>query len=165
MLARRTLLLFLLPFLLAAKTDRYEQVSPADRAVLHSGLERYVQDQITANWSDLFEIKIPGYAIQTDYDDLSGKTPLLSKEDFVATMSEGVSNGSRPVLQSFDLRSITPMKGGYEIRACSKAQRESFHFQGIVKFTAYISDGRVQFGSWVFVVSMPHSCSQKEDSE
>jgi hypothetical protein len=158
-------LLILLPFLFAARTDVYQQVGSADRQPLKQGVERYTQDQIKRNWSDLFEIKIPGYAIDADYDDLSGKTPVHSKKDFVDAMDERVSNGSLPFMQSFDLTSITPVKGGYEVRGCSKAQRESFHFKGIVKFTAYVSDGQVRFGSWMFVYSMPHSCSQTSDSE
>jgi hypothetical protein len=165
MLARRILPLIFLPFLLAAKTDLYQQVAPADRPLLKAGLDRYVQDEIKRNWSDLFEIKFAGYAISADYDDLSGKAPALSKKDFVDVMEEQVSNGSRPFMQSFDLVSITPVKGGYEVRGCSRAQRESFHFKGILKFTAYVSDGQVNFGGWNFIHSMPHSCSQKADSE
>jgi hypothetical protein len=77
------------------------------------------------------------------------KEPALSREAFVDAMEESISNGSRPVMQSFNLVSITPVKGGYEVRACSNAQRESFHFKGIVKFTAYLSGGHVLFGSWM----------------
>ncbi|MGO9338168.1 MAG: hypothetical protein ACLPY1_11735 [Terracidiphilus sp.] len=143
----------------------YEQVVPADRQPLKEGVQRYTRDQMKRNWSDLFEIRIPGYAIDTDYDDLSGNAPILSKKDFVDALDERVSNGSLPFMQSFDLVSVTPVKGGYEVRGCSKAQRESFHFKGIVKFMAYVSDGKFRFGSWMFVYSMPHSCSQTADSE
>ena len=143
----------------------YDRVALADRQSLKEGLERYMRDQIKHNWADLFEIKILGYPIDTDYDDLSGKVPVLSKKEFVDEMDERVSNGSLPSMQSFDLVSITPVKGGYEVRGCSRAQRENFHFKGIVKLTAYISDGQVRFGSWTFVYSMPHSCSQTADSE
>ena len=80
-------------------------------------------------------------------------------------MDELTSNGTEPYMQSFDLVSITPVKGGYEVRGCSKAQRESFHFKGIVMFTAYASDGKVRFGGWKYIYSMPHSCSQTTDSE
>jgi hypothetical protein len=165
MIARRTILLILLPFLVAAKTDLYQQVALADRPLLKDGLDRYVRDQIKRNWSDLFEIKIPGYAIDTNYDDLSANAPALSKKAFADAMEERVSNGSLPFMQSFDLVSITPMNGGYEVRGCSKAQRESFHFKGIVKLNAYVSNGQVHFGSWIFAYSMPHSCSQTTDSE
>jgi hypothetical protein len=165
MQSRRIISLLLLPFLLAAKGDLYQQVAPADRQPLKEGLDRYVQDEIKHNWSDLFEIKIPGYAIVADYDDLSAKAPVLSKQDFADVMNEQISNGSRPFMQSFRLVSITPVKGGYEVRGCSKAQRESFHFKGILVFTAYVSDGKVRFGGWRFVDSMPHSCSQTTDSE
>lgn len=162
---RRILPLFLLPFLLAAKGDLYLRVAPADRQLLKDGIDRYVRDQIKRDWSDLFEIKIPGFAIVADYDDLSDKAPVLSKSEFVDVMNEQVSNGSRPFMQSFNLKSITPVKGGYEVRGCSKAQRESFHFKGILTFAAYISDGRVRFGGWRYVDSMPQSCSHAEDSE
>jgi hypothetical protein len=165
MQVRRILPLILLPLLLAAKGDLYKQVASADRQPLKEGLDRYVRDQIKRNWSDLFEIKIPGYAIVADFDDLSDKAPVLSKQDFVDVMNEQISNGSRPFMQSFSLASITPVKGGYEVRGCSKAQRESFHFKGILAFTAYVSDGKVRFGGWRFVDSMPHSCSQTSDSE
>jgi hypothetical protein len=163
--ARRLFLLILLLVLVAAKSDVYENVVPADRQLLKQGLERYTRDQIKRDWSDLYEIKIPGYAIDTDYDDLSGKALLFSKTSFVEALNERVSNGSLPFMQSFDLVSITPVQGGYEVRGCSKAQRESFHFKGIVKLTAYVSAGQVRFGSWMFVYSMPHSCSQTADSE
>jgi hypothetical protein len=162
---KKLLSLVLLPVLLAAKGDTYQQVAPAFRQPLKDGLGRYVQDEIKRNWSDLFEIKIPGYAVDTEYDDLTGKRPALSKEKFADLMEELTSNGSAPYMKSFDLVSITPVKGGYEIRGCSNAQRESFHFKGIVAFAAYVSDGQVRFGSWRFVYSMPHSCSQTADSE
>lgn len=165
MQARRILPLVFLPLLLAAKGDLYQQVAPADRQPLKEGLDRYARDQIKRDWADLFEIKIPGYAIVADYDDLSGKAPILSKQEFVDAMDEQVSNGSRPYVLSFNLASITPVKGGYEVRACSKAQRESFHFKGILKFTAYVSDGKIRFGAWNYVDLMPHSCSQTTDSE
>jgi hypothetical protein len=165
MRARGVFLLVFFPFLLAAKGDFYQQVAPADRPMLKGGIERYSRDQMKRDWADLFEIKIAGYAIETDYDDLTGNAPALSKERFEEIMDERVGNGSAPFMQSFDLVSITPVKGGYEVRACSKAQRENFHFKGIVKFTAYVSDGRVRFGSWFFVYSMPRSCSQTADSE
>jgi hypothetical protein len=163
--ARGLFPIILLPLLLAAKADLYQQVAPADRQPLKDGLERYSRDQIKRNWADLYEIKASGYAIDTDYDDLSGKSPILSKKDFVDALNERVSNGSLPFMQSFDLVSIAPVKGGYEIRGCSKAQRESFHFKGVVRFMAYVSDGKLRFGSWMFVYSMPHSCSQTADNE
>jgi hypothetical protein len=165
MQVRRILPLILLPLLLAAKGDMYQQVAPVDRQPLKEGLDRYVRDQIKRDWADLFEIKIPGFAIDADYDDLSGKAPVLSKQGYVDVMDEQVSNGSRPYMRSFNLVSIIPVKGGYEVRGCSKAQRESFHFKGILKFTAYVSDGKVRFGAWNYVDSMPHSCSQTTDSE
>jgi len=155
----------LLPFLLAAKGDLYQPVAPADRQLLKEGLDRYVQDQIKRNWSDLFEIKIPGYAIETNYDDLSGNAPVLSKHEFIEKMYQLTSNGTEPYMQSFDLVSITPVKGGYEVHGCSKAQRESFHFKGILTFTAYVSDGQVHFGGWKYIYLMPHLCSQTEDSK
>jgi hypothetical protein len=68
------------------------------------------------------------------------------------------------VLQSFDLTQITPKNGRYEISACSKAQRENFHYKGIIKFDASIVGGRVRFGAWSFVYYSPRSCDQKEDS-
>jgi hypothetical protein len=162
---RRILPLILLPLLLAAKGDLYQQVIPADRQPFKEGLDRYVRDQIKRDWADLFEIKIPGFAIVADYDDLSGKAPVLSKQEFGEVMNEQINNGSRPFMQSFNLVSIIPVKGGYEVRGCSKAQRESFHFKGILKFTAYVSDGKVRFGGWNYVDSMPHSCSRTNDSE
>jgi hypothetical protein len=165
MQARRILPLILLPLLLAAKGDLYQQVAPADRQSLKEGLDRYVRDQIKRDWADLFEIKIPGYAIVADFDDLSGKAPVLSKQDFVDVMNEQIGNGSRPFVQSFSLASITPMKGGYEVRGCSKAQRESFHFKGILTFNAYVSHGQVRFGGWHYVDSMPQSCRHTGDSE
>jgi hypothetical protein len=160
----RIIPLIFLPLLLAAKGDLYQQVAPTDRQPLREGLDRYIRDQIKRDRADLFEIKIPGYAIVADFDDLSDKAPVLSKQDFVDVMNEQISNGSRPFMQSFSLASITPVKGGYEVRGCSKAQRESFHLKGILAFTAYVSDGEVRFGGWRFVDSMPHSCSQKHDS-
>jgi len=163
--ARRMLPFLLLPILLPAQADLYQKVAPADRPFLKEGMERYVRDQIRRNWSDLYEIKFPGYAIQTDYDDLSGKVPILSKADFARTTDESVSNGSKPYMLSFTLTSITPVKGGYEIRGCSKVQRERFHFKGILAFTAYDSGGQIRFGAWKFVYFMPHSCSQTSDSE
>jgi hypothetical protein len=128
-------------------------------------VKRYARDQIKRNWSDLFELKIPGYAVSADYDDLSGKAPVLTKRQFTEEMENAVSSGSQPVMQSFDLMSVVPVEGGYEVHACSRAQRESFHFKGVVKFTAYLSSGQVHFGSWIFVHFMPHSCSQTTDSE
>jgi hypothetical protein len=163
--ARWTILLLFLPMLLPAQTEPYLQVSPSNRLPIKQGIERYARDQIKRNWSDLFEIKIPGYAVQTEYDDLSGTVPVLGKPDFARIMDEAVSNGSKPYMQTFRLTSITPVSGGYEIRGCSKAQRESFHFKGILAFTAYESDGQIRFGAWRFVYFMPHSCSQTSDSE
>lgn len=162
---RRTLLLAVVPFLLTANTDPYQQVAPPDRPTVKAGVERYARDQIKRNWSDLFELRIPGYAVNTDYDDLSGKAPVLTKQQFTDEMENAISSGSHPVMQSFDLISLAPVEGGYEVRACSEAQRESFHFKGIVKFNAYVSNGHVHFGSWIFVHSMPHSCSQTTDSQ
>jgi hypothetical protein len=165
MLVRRLFPLVFLPLLLAAHLDLYEQVPPADRQPLKQGIKRYTQDQIKRDWTDLFDVAIPGYAIDTDYDDLSGKAPALSKNNFAHALDERVGNGMLPFMESFNLVSITPVKGGYEIRGCSKAQRESFHFKGILRFTAYDSNGQIRFGAWSFVYSMPHSCSQKTDSE
>jgi hypothetical protein len=162
---RRRLLTALIPFLLSAKTDPYQQVAPPDRLAVKEGVERYARDQLKRNWSDLFELKIPSYAIRTDHDDVSSKAPFLTKQQFTDEMENAVKSGSHPVMQSFDLISVAPVDGGYEVRACSKAQRESFHFKGIVEFTAYVSNRQVHFGSWRFVHSMPHSCSQTADSQ
>jgi hypothetical protein len=140
----RVLPLIVLPFILAAKTDLYQQVRPADRSLLRESLERYTRDQIKRNWSDLFEIKILGYPIRTDYDDLSGKAPAPSQKEFVEEMERSVSDGSLPVMPSFDLVSIAPVKGGYEVRGCSAAQSERFHFKGIVTLNANLSAGQVQ---------------------
>lgn len=158
-------LLVLLPVAFAAKANIFDQVAPADRTPLSTGIERYAHDQETQNWSDLFEIAVPGFATRGDYDDPSGKLePILSKQAFVSEMEEGVESGGRPIMQSFDLTSITPVKGGYEVRACSKAQRESFHFKGIVKFNVYVSSTQMRFGGWTYVYAMPHSCSQTTDT-
>lgn len=123
---RRILPLFLLPFLLAAKGDLYLRVAPADRQLLKDGIDRYVRDQIKRDWSDLFEIKIPGFAIVADYDDLSDKVPVLSKSEFVDVMNEQVSNGSRPFMQSFNLKSITPVKGAMRCAAVQKLREKVF---------------------------------------
>jgi hypothetical protein len=165
MQSRNILPLILLPLLLAAKGDIYKQVVPADRPLLRDGVDRYVRDQIKRDWTDLFEIKFPGFAIVADYDDLSGKAPVLSKQDFADVMNEQIYDGSRPFMRSFHLVSITPVKGGYEVRGCSKAQRESFHFKGILTFTAYVSNGQVRFGGWRYIDSMPQSCRHTEGSE
>jgi len=158
---------FLVPFpaAYAAKTNIDDQVAPADRAPLKVGIDRYVHDQETRNWSDLFEIAVPGFATRGDYDDPSGKNePILSKQEFVSAMENNFDSGTLPIMQSFDLTSITPVKGGYEVRACSKAQRESFHFKGILRFNVYLSSGQMRFGGWTYVYAMPHSCSQTTDS-
>jgi len=165
MRSRKTLFLALVPCLLAARTNPYQQVAPADRPAVEEGIQRYARDQIKRNWSDLFELKIPGYAIDTDFDDVSGTARVLTKRQFIDEMENGVTSGSKPVMQSFDLISVAPVNDGYEVRACSKAQRESFHFKGVVKFTAYLSNGQVRFGSWKFIYLMPHSCSQTTDSQ
>ena len=157
--------MILLPLLLAAKTNPYERVAPTDLAQLKSGLIRYVRDQETRNWPDLFEIAIPGFATRGDYDDPSGRNePILSKQEFVHAMEVGVDTGVRPILQSFKLTSITRMEGGYEVRACSRAQRESFHFKGILRLNVYVSGNQMRFGGWTYVYAMPHSCSQTTDS-
>lgn len=164
----RILLLVLLPqlpFPLAAQTNMYAHVAPADQARLKSGLDRYVRDQETQNWPDLFEIAVSGFAMNGNYDDPSGKNePILSKQQFVHAMEASVESGVRPIMQSFDLHSITPVKGGYEVRACSKSQRESFSFKGILRLNAYVSDDQMRFGGWTYVYAMPHSCSQTTDS-
>ena len=135
------------------------------KRVLKSGLDRYVRDQETQNQPDLFEIAVPGFATNGDYDDPSGKNePILSKQQFVHAMEASVESGVRPIMQSFDLDSITPVKGGYEVRACSKSQRESFRFKGILRLNVYVSDDQMRFGGWTYVYAMPHSCSQTTDS-
>ncbi|MGA8029717.1 MAG: hypothetical protein WB992_21445 [Bryobacteraceae bacterium] len=138
---RRALPLPLVTFSLTAKTDPYQQVAPSDRPSLKKGVERYARDQIRRNWSDLFELKVPGYAVNADYDDVSGNAPVLTKKQFIDEMENAVRSGSHPAMQSFDLISVAPVKAGYDVHACSKAQRENFHFKGIVDFTAYVSNG------------------------
>jgi hypothetical protein len=164
--ARRLIPLALVPFLLASKPDTFARVAPADLSQFKSGLARYVHDQETRNWADLYEIAVPGYAVRGDFDDPAGKNePFLKKPDFVSTMESNLEGGVLPVLQSFELRSINPTQNGYEIRACSKSQRENFHFKGIVTFNAYRIDGQVRFGAWRYVYAMPHSCDQTSDSQ
>jgi hypothetical protein len=164
MKAHLIFILLLLPLLLAAKSDPYEKVAPADRASVETGLQRYIKDQIGRNWADLYEIAVPGYAIQGDYDDLTGKRePFLSKDGFVQAEENQLANGTLPLMKSFDVVSTAPVEGGYEVRGCSKAQRESFKFKGILRFNAYVSKGQIRFGAWSFVYAMPHSCPQTVD--
>jgi hypothetical protein len=164
MKARRIFILLLLPLLLAAKSDPYEKVAPADRVSVETGLQRYVKDQIGRKWADLYEIAVPGYAVQGDYDDPTGKRePFLSKDAFVHAERDKLADGILPLMTSFKLVSIAPVEGGYEVRGCSKSKRESFNFKGIVRFAAYVVKGQIRFGAWSFVYAMPHSCTQTED--
>ncbi len=148
-------LLILLPFLFAARTDVYQQVGSADRQPLKQGVERYTQDQIKRNWSDLFEIKIPGYAIDADYDALSGKTPVHSKKDFVDAMDERVSNGSLPFMQSFDLTSITPREGRLRGAWLRKGSARKLSLQGNRK--VYALRFRWASSFWLLDVRLFHA--------
>lgn len=69
------------------------------------------------------------------------------------------------MLTSFELTSVTAQKTGFLIDACAASRRETFRFKGIIEFEAHIHDGRATFGSWSYKVLMPHSCSQKEDTQ
>ena len=158
---------FILPlllFTLAAKTDPISSISEPTRTILKNGIDRYAKDEIAQDWGDLYEIADQNGAKSRD-DRFTDSTAPLSREAFVQAIRQNVVNGGTPVVTSFQLTDVEPTADGYDIRACSAARRESFHFKGIIQFHAIIRDGVVRFAPWSYVLSMPHSCHQRDDQE
>lgn len=116
------------------------------------------------NWADLFEIDEQDVATKRDFL-LKDNAPPLNKSDYVTHMNEAHESGGTPMLTSFQLTSVTKQDSGFLVSACAASKRETFHFKGIIEFPAHIKDGKATFGSWSYKYSMPHSCSQKGDSE
>jgi hypothetical protein len=150
-------------FLLAAKADPLRSVSDADRELLRAGLKRYSADEIKRNFSDLYDIQDQDVATRRELG-LSDDGPPVDRATFENGMKSAIEGGSAPTLQSFELTEVIPIRGHYMVRACSTAQRENFHYKGIIEFDAFIQDGKVRFGAWRFKFYSPHSCSQQEDS-
>jgi hypothetical protein len=158
----RTVLLAL-PLLLGAKTDPLAPIPEPDHTALAQGIQRYAKDEIKQNWADLYQITIQDFAMKRDLG-VKDDAPDVSQSRFDEGMKNAIEGGGTPVLQSFQLTSVTPSKDGYEIRACAKGQRESFHYKGIIQLHAVVSAGIAKFGSWSYVFYSPQSCSQKQGS-
>ena len=160
---RPSLPIILLPLLIAAKSDPLRTVNEPDRTLLAQGLQRYAKDQIGQDWADSYEIADQDVAMKRDLlvpDD----APPVSRERFIEGMKNAIASGGTPVLKSFELTEVRPTSEGYDIRACSRGERERFHYKGIIQLHAVIRDKTARFGSWSFVFYSPHSCDQKEDN-
>ena len=159
-----SIVLLLLPVTLGAKSDPLTATPEPNRTLLRDGIPRYAKDEIAQNWDDLYNIadQVGGEGRDYRFTDSDG---VLPRVQFVSAIRNAIASGSEPVLKSFELTSIAATKEGYEVRACCKGERESFHFKGIIAFRAIIKDGTAQFGQWSYVVNSPHSCDQKQDSQ
>jgi hypothetical protein len=159
------ILLLLTPGLIGASdSNPFASVRPEDRTLLEPAIKRFAQDQIKHNWADLWEIDEQDIDTKRDFL-LKDDAPAVAKSEYIEDKENAIASGGVPLMTSFELTSVVPDGGGFLINGCSAAKRESFHFKGIIEAIAHIHEGKVTFGSWRFKYIMPHSCSQKEDSQ
>ena len=133
--------------LMGAANAPYSTLAPEQRALLQPVVERYVQDQLKQNWSDLWEIQDQTSDLKNEL--LLGKrnAPDLSKAQFVSAMRETIGTGY-PRLRSFELREVRTDKGNFIMIGCGKATREAWKQTGLVIAGIRIVDGKPKVDLW-----------------
>lgn len=143
--------LLLLSFpLQAAEPNPYSALTPEQRNILQTGIERYVSDQVKKNWGDLWEIQ--DQTVEVKRELLLGEVgPNMDRKQFVKAMEYTIESGGFPHLKKFELQEVRPDKGNFLVVGCGTGVRESFHFHGIVIFGARIVGGKPIFDIFSFV--------------
>ena len=162
MKAIRICLLLALPILLASKPDPLAKLPAADRPILAQGIQRFVKDQSTQDWADLYLIADQDGAMKHLLN-IPDDAPPVDRTHFIANMVISVQAGTVPILETLDLLQVTPDPTGYVLRACIQSQRQRTKLKGIAELHATITEGTTRFGSWTYIYDTPHSCSQKEN--
>jgi hypothetical protein len=162
MKAIRLCLLLALPILLASKPDPLAKVPPTDRPILIQGLQRFIKDQSTQDWADLYLIADQDTVMKRLLD-VPDNAPPVDRTHFIANMVISVQAGTVPILETLDLTAVTPDATGYVLRACVQSHRQGAKLKGIAELHATLTNGTARFGSWTYIYDTPHSCNQKEN--
>lgn len=133
--------------LLGATRDPYSTLMPEQKSLLKPVVERYVHDQVTSNWADLWNIQdqtsdLKNVLLLGDRD-----APDLSKEHFVSAMRETIGTGY-PRLRTFELREVKVDNGNFVMIGCGYATRENWKQEGIVIAGIRIVDGKPKVDLW-----------------
>jgi hypothetical protein len=139
-------------------SDPYASLSPAEKAILKPGIERYVHDQLKQNWADLWEIQDQTSDVKNALLLGNRTAPDMTKEQFVSAMKEMIGTGGYLQMREFELRTARADKGNFIVIGCAKTTRESWHQTGFVIFGARIVDGKAKFDIWSMTSD---SCADK----
>jgi hypothetical protein len=127
--------------------DPYSSITSEQKAIFQPGIQRYVKDQISQNWNDLWEIQDQTSDLKNEILEGNRAAPDLTRKDFIVAMKETVGTGL-PRLRQFTLEVVRPDKDAFIVIGCGKATRESWHQTGTVIFAARIEDGKPKFDIW-----------------
>ena len=126
-----------------ASTDPFTELSPKQKALVKPVIERYVHDQITENWGDLWEISDQTPDLKNELLSGNRNAPDMTKEQFVSAMRETIGTGL-PRLHSFDLLQVKVDQGNLTMVGCGYATREGWKKKGLVIAGIKIVNGRAK---------------------
>jgi hypothetical protein len=140
---------------LGAVSDPYRTLPPEQAALFKPVVDRYVRDQITQDWGDLWDIQDQTSDLKNEL--LLGRrdAPDLNRNEFIAAMQETIATGY-PRMRSFELRDVRADKDHFVVIGCGTATRESWKQTGFVVAGLRLIDGNPKIDLWSMT---SNSCS------
>ena len=122
---KSVLLAMALCFVASAATgsDPYTNLRPEERAILQPAIDRWIHDQVTRDWKDLWEIQDQTSDLKNELLLGQRDAPDLNRQQYIEAMNETMGSGYWTI-QSFSLREIRREKDGYWVLGCGKVKRE-----------------------------------------
>jgi hypothetical protein len=129
----------------SATDDPYQTISSANQALLKPQIERWVRNQTTHNWSDMWEIQDQTPELKNEL--LSGRrdAPDMNRNQYVEAMRDTMGSGY-PEIKAFTLVEVDNEVDGFQVVGCAKKQREEWKQTSIEYVHVRIVHGRVLFG-------------------
>ncbi len=124
--------------------DPYGSLTLDEKTVLKPQIERWIQDQVKHNWTDLWEIQDQTSDLKSEL--LLGRrdAPDMDRNQYVQAMRETIGVGY-PEIKAFTLREVRREDGGYWILGCGRLHREAWKQTSMTHVHVRLVKGKVTF--------------------